>query len=146
VTRKKQRMIFVISGLAALGVATTLVMFALSDNITFFKTPSEIAAGDVPPGNRNFRIGGLVEAGSLQRVDANTVRFIVTDTANTLKVTYTGLLPNLFKEGQGVVAEGRIGPDGVFVASQILAKHDENYMPAEVMDALKAQGQWKGAD
>jgi cytochrome c-type biogenesis protein CcmE len=137
-TRKRQRMIFVLSGLAALGAATALVLLALSDNITFFKTPSEVVAGDVPPNNRNFRVGGLVEQGSVQRVDASTIRFVVTDTANAVQVTYTGLVPNLFKEGQGVVAEGRLGPDGVFVASSILAKHDETYTPVEVRDALKA--------
>jgi len=144
VTRKRQRMIFVVSGLAALGAATALVMFALSDNITFFRTPTEVVGGDVPPNNRNFRIGGLVESGSVVRHGADTIHFLVTDTRSSVKVTYTGLLPNLFKEGQGVVAEGRMGPDGVFVANQILAKHDETYMPKEVIDALKAEGQWKG--
>ncbi len=145
-TRKRQRMIFVLSGLGALGLATGLTLFALRDNLVFFYSPTQVVLREMPVENRNFRIGGLVEAGSLERVGADTIRFAVTDTANAVRVTYTGLVPNLFKEGQGVVAEGRLGTDGVFVASSILAKHDETYMPKEVMDALKAQGNWKGGD
>jgi cytochrome c-type biogenesis protein CcmE len=144
VTRKRQRMIFVVSGLGALGLATGLTLFALRDNLVFFYSPTQVVTREVPVENRNFRIGGLVEAGSLERVGADTIRFVVTDTTNAVRVTYTGLVPNLFKEGQGVVAEGRLGTDGIFVASSILAKHDETYMPKEVMDALKAQGNWKG--
>ncbi len=143
-TRKQQRMTFVVAGLGALGIATALVLFALRDNIVFFYSPTEIVEQTVQVGDRNFRIGGLVENGSLQRVDANTITFIVTDMKHTVPVSYTGLVTSLFKEGQGVVAEGRLGPDGRFVASQVLAKHDETYMPAEVVDALKAAGEWKG--
>jgi cytochrome c-type biogenesis protein CcmE len=143
-TRKQQRMAFVVGGLAALGVATGLVLFALRDNIVFFYSPTEVVERTVDVGNRNFRIGGLVENGSVNRVDANTITFIVTDLKNAVPVSYTGLVPSLFKEGQGVVAEGKLGPDGRFVASQVLAKHDETYMPAEVVDALKATGEWKG--
>lgn len=143
-TRKQQRMTFVVAGLGALGVATALVLFALRDNIVFFYSPTEIVEQTVQVGERNFRIGGLVENGSVQRVDANTITFIVTDLKHAVPVSYTGLVPSLFKEGQGVVAEGRLAPDGRFVASQVLAKHDETYMPAEVVDALKAAGEWKG--
>lgn len=143
-TRKQQRMAFVVGGLAALGVATGLVLFALRDNIVFFYSPTEVVERTVDVGNRNFRIGGLVENGSINRVDANTITFVVTDLKNAVPVSYTGLVPSLFKEGQGVVAEGKLGPDGRFVASQVLAKHDETYMPAEVVDALKATGEWKG--
>ena len=139
-TRKRQRMIFVVSGLAALGAAAALVLFALSDNITFFRSPTEVAAGDVPPNNRPFRISGLVAEGSVQRKSADTIEFTVTDTVNVVHVTYTGLVPNLFKEGQGVVAEGKLDASGKFVASQVLAKHDETYMPKEVVDALKEIG------
>lgn len=145
-TRKRQRLIFVLSGLGALGLATGLTLFALRDNLVFFYSPTQVVLREMPVENRNFRIGGLVEAGSVERIGADTIRFAVTDTANTVRVTFTGLVPNLFKEGQGVVAEGRLGTDGVFVASSILAKHDETYMPKEVMDALKAQGQWKGGE
>ena len=145
-TRKRQRLIFVLGGLGALGFATGLTLFALSDNLVFFYSPTQVVLREMPVENRNFRIGGLVEAGSVERVGADTIRFAVTDTTNTVRVTFTGLVPNLFKEGQGVVAECRLGPDGVFVASQILAKHDETYMPKEVMDALKAQGNWKGGE
>ena len=143
-TRKQQRMAFVVGGLAALGVATGLVLFALRDNIVFFYSPTEVVERTVDVGNRNFRIGGLVENGSINRVVANTITFVVTDLKNAVPVSYTGLVPSLFKEGQGVVAEGKLGPDGRFVASQVLAKHDETYMPAEVVDALKATGEWKG--
>ena len=143
-TRKQQRMAFVVGGLAALGIATGLVLFALRDNIVFFYSPTEVVERTVDVGTRNFRIGGLVENGSVNRVDANTITFVVTDLKNVVPVSYTGLVPSLFKEGQGVVAEGRMGPDGRFVASQVLAKHDETYMPAEVVDALKAAGEWKG--
>lgn len=143
-TRKHQRLVFVVSGLAALGVATALVLFALRDNIVFFYSPTEIVERTVQVGDRNFRIGGLVESGSVQRVSATTITFIVTDMKNAVPVSYTGLVPSLFKEGQGVVAEGRLAPDGKFIANQVLAKHDETYMPAEVVDALKAAGEWKG--
>lgn len=143
-TRKRQRLILVLSGLGALGLATGLVLFALRDNIVFFYSPTQVAERQVPIADRNFRIGGLVEAGSVKRVNANTITFVVTDTRHAIAVSYTGLLPSLFKEGQGVVAEGRLAADGRFVASSVLAKHDETYMPREVVDALKAAGEWKG--
>ncbi len=143
-TRKRQRLILVLSGLAALGLATGLTLYALRDNLVFFYSPTQVVQHEVPVENRNIRIGGLVADGSVQRPAANTIHFAITDMVNTVNVTYTGLVPNLFKEGQGVVAEGRLGPDGTFLASQVLAKHDETYMPKEVIDALKASGQWKG--
>jgi cytochrome c-type biogenesis protein CcmE len=125
---------------AALGVAVVLVLNAFNSNLVFFFSPTQVANGEAPT-NRAFRIGGLVEEGSIQReADGLSVRFVVTDTARTIPVTYVGILPDLFKEGKGVVAEGRLGPDGLFTATQVLAKHDENYMPPEAADAIeKAQ-------
>jgi cytochrome c-type biogenesis protein CcmE len=129
-----------VSGLAALGLASALVLNAFQSNLVFFLTPSQVAANEAPH-DRTFRIGGLVEAGSVVREkDALTVRFNVTDTAKTIPVVYTGILPDLFREGKGVVAQGRIGSDGTFRASEVLAKHDENYMPPEAADALKKAG------
>lgn len=128
-------MALVVAGFAILGVAATLVLNAFRSNMVFFFTPSQIAAHEAPTG-RSLRIGGLVEKGSLRR-DGVQVRFIVTDTAKSIPVAYTGILPDLFKEGKGVVAEGELGADGVFQASQVLAKHDENYMPPEAAEALK---------
>ena len=142
-TRKSQRMAFVVCGLAALGLATGLVLYSLRDNLVFFYSPTDVLEKGAPA-NRTFRIGGLVEMGSVQHPAADQVRFVVTDTTNTLQVAYKGLLPSLFREGQGVVAEGRIGADGVFIAQQVLAKHDETYMPPEVVDALKKAGEWRG--
>lgn len=143
-TRKRQRMIFVLTGLAALGAATALVLLALGDNLVFFHGPSEVVEQDFPT-DRRFRLGGLVEGGSVVRdEDGLTVEFIVTDLANVIPVTFTGILPDLFREGQGVVAEGKLRADGVFVATEVLAKHDETYIPADVVDALKAAGQWQG--
>ncbi len=143
-TRKRQRMIYVLTGMAALGVATALVLFALGDSLVFFHGPSEVVEQNFPT-NRRFRLGGLVEEGSVVRdQDGLTVQFIVTDLANVIPVTFTGILPDLFREGQGVVAEGRLRADGVFVATEVLAKHDETYIPADVVDALKAAGQWQG--
>ena len=142
-TRKSQRMAFVLSGLAALGLATGLVLYSLRDNLVFFYSPTDVLVKGAPA-NRTFRIGGLVEMGSVQHPAADQTRFVVTDTTNTLQVAYKGLLPSLFREGQGVVAEGRIGADGVFVAQQVLAKHDETYMPPEVVAALKKAGEWRG--
>ena len=131
---------WIVGGLAALGVATALVLNAFQSNLVFFFTPTQVAAREAPQ-NRAFRIGGLVEAGSVQRDrDALTVRFVVTDTAKAIPVTYTGILPDLFREGKGVVAQGRIGADGTFHATEVLAKHDENYMPPEAADALKKAG------
>ena len=125
---------------AAAGAATALVLNAFQSNLVFFLTPSQVVANEAPHG-RNFRIGGLVEAGSVTRAkDGLTVRFNVTDTAKTIPVVYVGILPDLFREGKGVVAQGRIDNDGVFKASEVLAKHDENYMPPEAAEALKKAG------
>ena len=125
------------SGLAALGIASTLVLNAFNSNLVFFFSPTQVLAHEAPR-DRSFRIGGLVEQGSLQREPTGlTIRFVVTDLAKQVPVTYTGLLPDLFKEGKGVVAQGKLGADGVFRAEQVLAKHDENYMPPEAAAALK---------
>lgn len=129
---------------AALALSVFLVTMALREQIVFFKTPSDIAAEGLAP-NQRVRIGGLVEDGSVAR-EGQTVNFIVTDTANTLPVQYTGIVPDLFKEGQGVVAEGRLNASGLFIADTVLAKHDENYIPKEVSEALKQQGVWQGDD
>ena len=124
------------AGVAVLGVAVALVLNAFQSNLVFFFSPTQVAANDAPQG-RAFRIGGLVEEKSLKRdADGLTVHFIVTDTAKTIPVVYTGILPDLFKEGKGVVAQGKLGRDGVFHATEVLAKHDENYMPPEAADAL----------
>ena len=139
-TRKRRRLYFVMLGLLGLGAGVALVLTAFQDNIVFFFSPTEVAARENHP--PNFRIGGLVESGSLVH-QGETILFAVTDTNNSLKVSYTGLLPDLFREGQGVVAEGHMRADGMFIASNVLAKHDENYMPREVADALKASGKWK---
>ena len=131
---------WIVGGLAALGVASALVLNAFQSNLVFFFTPSQVASNEVPR-DRAFRIGGLVEAGSVVREkDALTVRFRVTDTAQTVPVVYTGILPDLFREGKGVVAQGKIGSDGTFKATEVLAKHDENYMPPEAAHALKQAG------
>jgi len=133
---RQQRMIAIAAGVALVAVAAALVLNALQGNVAFFFSPSEVAAKKAPL-EKTFRVGGMVEKGSLKRqADGLTVQFIVTDTANTISVRYTGLLPDLFKEGKGVVAQGRLGADGVFSASEILAKHDENYMPPEAAHAL----------
>jgi cytochrome c-type biogenesis protein CcmE len=121
-------------GLAALGIVAALVLMALQQNLTLFITPSEVAANKAPPG-RTFRIGGMVEKGSVKR-DGVEVRFVVTDTAKTIPVVYRGQLPDLFREGKGVVAQGQLGADGVFHAREVLAKHDENYMPPEAQHAV----------
>jgi cytochrome c-type biogenesis protein CcmE len=127
-------------GLCVIGVAVTLVLRAFNSNMVFFFTPTEVAENKSPK-DRTFRIGGLVSAGSVKRqTDGLTVTFDVTDTAKTIPVTYTGILPDLFKEGKGVVAQGKIGQDGVFRAAEVLAKHDENYMPPEAAEALKRAG------
>jgi cytochrome c-type biogenesis protein CcmE len=133
---RTRRFAWIAAGLAVLGIAAALVLNAFQSNLVFFFTPSQIAAKEAPQG-RAFRVGGLVEAGSLSREpNSLTVRFRVTDTAQTIPVTYTGLLPDLFKEGKGVVAQGTLGPDGVFRATDVLAKHDENYMPPEAKHAI----------
>ena len=128
------------AGLAGLGLAAGLVLNAFQSNLVFFFTPSQVAANEVPK-DRAFRIGGLVEEGSVRRdKDGLTVRFKVTDSAQAIPVVFTGILPDLFKEGKGVVAQGRIGPDGTFQAKEVLAKHDENYMPPEAAHALEKAG------
>jgi cytochrome c-type biogenesis protein CcmE len=131
---RHKRIALITGGLATIGIAATLVLNALNSNIAFFVTPSEIAAGKAPQG-QIFRIGGMVKEGSLRR-DNLTVHFAITDTAKEVPVTYTGILPDLFMEGKGAVAQGKIGPDGVFAASEVLAKHDENYMPPEAQHAV----------
>lgn len=138
---RHRRFAWIAAGVAALAVAVALVLNAFQSNLVFFFTPSQVVAHEAPQG-RAFRIGGLVETKSLTRTgDGLTVRFNVTDTARTIPVTYTGILPDLFKEGKGVVAQGKLGDDGVFHATEVLAKHDENYMPPEAAEALrKASG------
>jgi cytochrome c-type biogenesis protein CcmE len=137
---RHRRFAWIGAGLVALGVAVALVLNAFQSNLVFFFTPSQVVAKEAPQ-SRAFRIGGLVEQGSLTRdPDSLTVHFRVTDTAKTVPVTYTGLLPDLFKEGKGVVAQGKLGADGSFHATEVLAKHDENYMPPAAKDAIeKAQ-------
>ena len=135
-----KRFMWVAMGLAVIAVATTLVLRAFNSNLVFFFTPSEVAQNKAPQ-DRAFRMGGLVTAGSMKRnADGLTVTFEVTDTAQAIPVTFTGILPDLFKEGKGVVAQGKMGQDGVFRASEVLAKHDENYMPPQAADALKKAG------
>ena len=134
--RKRQRLTLVVLAVLLVGGATGLVLAALSDSVAFFVTPSEIAAGKVDEGKR-FRIGGLVVEGSVQRDGGHEIGFALTDTASEVKVVYAGILPDLFREGQGIVAQGTLRPDGIFAADEVLAKHDENYMPKEVADALK---------
>lgn len=143
-TRKRRRLYMVLAGMVLLSGAVALVLAALDENLSYFYDPSNIA--EAPPG-RSIRLGGLVEEGSVERqADGLTVTFRVTDMANSIAVTYKGLLPDLFREGQGVITEGTLGPDRVFVAREVLAKHDESYMPREVADALKKSGQWKGGE
>ena len=140
-TRKRRRLYFVLLGLLGVGAGTALVLNAMRDNIELFFSPTEIAQRHFSP-NQRVQIGGLVESGSVKKAGSD-VFFTVTDTVKSLPVHYQGLLPDLFREGQGVVAEGHLGRDGVFVATEVLAKHDENYMPKEVADALKKSGHWK---
>jgi cytochrome c-type biogenesis protein CcmE len=142
---RHKRLALIAAGLAAIAVATALVLNAFSSNLVFFFTPTEIAEGKAPTG-RAFRVGGLVEPGSLKRVgDGTSVVFVVTDNARSIQVAYTGILPDLFKEGKGVVAQGSIQADGGFRATEVLAKHDENYMPPEAAEALKRAGHPVGA-
>jgi len=137
---RTRRAIWIVGGLAALGIAAALVLNAFQSNLVFFFTPTQVATHEAPR-DRAFRIGGLVENGSVVREkDALTVRFRVTDMQRTIPVVYSGILPDLFREGKGVVCQGRIGPDGTFRASEVLAKHDENYMPPEAAEALKRAG------
>lgn len=135
---RSKRLGLILGGLVVLGIATFFVLRAFNENLVFFYTPSQIANHEAPT-NKSFRIGGMVLDNSLKREPGGLqVEFIVTDTAQSVPVQYSGILPDLFKEGKGVVAEGRLNAEGVFIASQVLAKHDENYMPPEVKDAVKA--------
>ncbi len=140
--RKRRRVQLVVGGLVLLGASAALVGYAMQDGIEFFRAPSEIARS-VPAPQERFRLGGLVEVGSLVRGQGETVSFRVTDGGAAVDVSYTGVLPDLFREGQGVIATGRL-QGGVFEAAEILAKHDEAYMPREVADALKEQGVFRG--
>ena len=141
-TRKQRRLTMIGGALVVLGIAAALVLNALRDSIVFFSTPMMVSEKHILPGQR-FRLGGLVQTGSLVRGDNLAVKFNVADGSATLPVAYTGILPDLFREGQGVVAEGALDNSGVFQADTVLAKHDETYMPKEVADALKKQGHWK---
>jgi len=141
-TRKQRRLILIGGSLGVLAIAVALVLSALRDSIVFFNSPSDIAAKHPSPGTR-IRIGGLVKNGSLQRGDNLLVRFAVTDGKSDVAVRYQGIVPDLFREGQGVVAEGSLDSGGTFVADTVLAKHDERYMPREVVDALKKSGRWE---
>ncbi|RDI60743.1 cytochrome c maturation protein CcmE [Microvirga subterranea] len=143
-TRKQRRLSLIGAGLSTIAVALGLVFFAMRDSIVFFHTPSDIHEKVVSPGTR-FRLGGLVQEGSLRRGEHQTIAFTIADTGGAVGVQYRGLLPDLFREGQGVVAEGMLDPTGLFKADTVLAKHDENYLPREVADALKKQGHWQGA-
>ena len=134
---RQKRMAMIAGGLVALGVAAAFVLAAFRENLVFFFTPSQVAAKEVPQG-RSFRVGGMVTPGSVKRqADGVTVQFVVTDTAKNVPVVFRGMLPDLFREGKGVVTQGKLGPDGVFYASEVLAKHDENYMPPAAADAIK---------
>jgi len=137
VKARRQRLVLVGGALGALGIGAWLILAAFRENLVFFYTPSQVQAGGVPHG-RPFRLGGMVEKGSLRRAAGDAaVSFLVTDNARTVRVAYRGILPDLFKEGKGVVSQGRLGADGVFIADEVLAKHDENYMPPEAAFALR---------
>ena len=140
---RQKRIALIVGGLVSLGIAAALALNALDSNIALYVTPSEVAAGKAPQG-KAFRIGGLVKEGSVKRQDM-TVRFIVTDTVKDIPVAYTGILPDLFRDGKGAVVQGRLGSDGVFTATEVLAKHDENYMPPEAAAALKQAQQNQSA-
>ncbi len=142
-TRKRRRLYVVLLGLSTLAVASALVLTAFEDNIVFFYSPTDLATKNPPP-DRRIRIGGIVVDDSVTRkADGVTIEFRVTDIENTVRVSFRGILPDLFREGQGIVAGGKLVAGGVFVADEVLAKHDENYMPAEVADALKKSGHWR---
>ncbi|HEV3176940.1 MAG TPA: cytochrome c maturation protein CcmE [Stellaceae bacterium] len=143
-TRKRKRLLVVLLGLGMLGIASALVLFAFNDNLVFFMSPSDLATKGAPE-TRRLRLGGLVEAGSVAReADGRTIDFRVTDGNSAVPVIFSGVLPDLFREGQGVVVEGALGKNGVFKADTVLAKHDERYMPPEVAEALKKSGHWQG--
>lgn len=141
-TRKQKRMSVIAGGLAFLGAATALTFYALGQKASFFYMPAELQAATLQPGQR-IRLGGLVEANSVKRGQGTEVGFSVTDGEKTVPVAYIGILPDLFREGQGVIAEGTMRADGVFAADSVLAKHDENYMPKEIADSLKEKGVWQ---
>jgi cytochrome c-type biogenesis protein CcmE len=141
-TSKQRRLILIGSSLGVLALAAVLVLSALRDSIVFFNSPTDVVEKHVQPGSR-IRLGGLVKEGTVQRGDNLAVRFEVTDGNRAIMVSYQGILPDLFREGQGVIAEGTLEPGGGFKADSVLAKHDENYMPKEVVDALKKQGRWE---
>ena len=141
-TRKQRRLALIGTSLAVLAVAATLVLSALRDSIVFFNSPTDVAEKHPVPGTR-MRIGGLVKSGSIERGDNLLVRFAVTDGKTDIAVRYQGIVPDLFREGQGVIAEGKLDTGGVFAADTVLAKHDERYMPREVVDALKKSGHWQ---
>ena len=143
-TRKQRRATLITAGVGVLAVAVLMVAIALRDTIVFFHTPKEVVEKQIAPGKR-IRLGGLVAEGSVKRGAGLAIEFAITDTAKTIPVSYTGILPDLFREGQGVVAEGKLDTGGRFLADSILAKHDETYMPPEVAKALKEQGVWKDA-
>ena len=143
---KHRRLTFLVVALGLLAVAAVLVLSALDDSLVFFMSPTEALANPPPP-DRAIRIGGLVEEASLERATGDaTVRFTVTDLETAIPVTFEGVLPDLFREGQGVVVEGTLGADGAFTANEVLAKHDENYMPPEVAEAIKQSGHWQGEE
>lgn len=141
-TRKQKRLSVIGGGLAFLALAATLVLYAIGSKASYFYMPADLQTANVAPGQR-IRLGGLVEAGTIVRGQGTDVEFAVTDTEKSVKVKYTGILPDLFREEQGVITEGSFGADGTFVADSVLAKHDENYMPKEVADSLKAKGVWQ---
>lgn len=141
-TRKQKRLSIILGGLAILGLAMGLVLYALRDTIVFFYTPSEVVEKNVGPGQR-LRLGGIVEKDSVKKGEGTRVTFVVTDTLKAMSVTFDGQLPDLFREGQGVVAEGVTQPDGSFLADTVLAKHDEKYMPKDLADKLKEKGVWQ---
>ena len=144
-TRKKRRMVFVLASCVTLGIATSLVLTALEDSVVFFHSPTDIATRHELQTSKKFRLGGLVKQGSWSKsIDGLTHQFFVTDLRHQVSVSYKGILPDLFREGQGVVVEGLLQADGRFRADEVLAKHDENYMPKEVAEALKKSGKWKG--
>lgn len=144
-TRKQRRLSLILAAGCVLGLALGLVLYAMSDTILFFNSPADVVARGVKPGTR-FRLGGLVKEGSVKRGEDQQIAFEVMDAQSAIPVQYRGLLPDLFREGQGVIAEGVLDTSGIFRADSVLAKHDENYMPREVADALRRQGHWQGEE
>jgi cytochrome c-type biogenesis protein CcmE len=144
-TRKQRRLALIVAAGCVLGLALGLVLYAMNDTILFFNSPADVQARGVKPGTR-FRLGGLVKEGSVTRAEGQQITFEVVDAQSGIPVQYRGLLPDLFREGQGVIAEGVLEASGVFRADSVLAKHDENYMPREVADALRRQGHWQGEE